>query len=121
MGLYAANGTINCTVVDGLTWTGITAPDGSMYVVAATGLVPCGSTHPCGARWVTVSPGTLCGLYAPDGSWYVTETSTEFSGALRITVVSGSLGASGPAGSGLLLEDGTFFLLAEDGSYLILE
>lgn len=28
---------------------------------------------------------------------------------------------AGPAGSGLLLEDGASFLLAEDGSFLILE
>ena len=39
----------------------------------------------------------------------------------RVVVPVVDAGNSGPAGNGLLLEDGTSFLLAEDGSYLIQE
>jgi len=114
LALYAANGTVNVTVVDGTTFTGIYAADGSMNVIAASGTVPCGSTHPCGARWVTVSPGnTPCGLYAPDGSWYITEDSTELSGALRVTVVSGSFGAGAEGPGGIGSPIGLLFLLTQ--------
>lgn len=92
MALYANDGTQNVTVVDGSSFVGAYAPDGSLNVFVTDGLSFVGTTHPSGAMNVTVSPGTLfCGYYAPDGSVYVTEDPTELSGALRVTVVSGSL------------------------------
>src|SRR6266550_8086447 len=50
-----------------------------------------GIYHPCGAYNVTVAGSGSEGLYAPDGSYYVTEDITNLSGALRVNVVSGSL------------------------------
>lgn len=38
-----------------------------------------------------------------------------------VSIGGGGEPPSGPAGDGLMLEDGASFLLAEDGNYLILE
>lgn len=91
MGLYAANGTINVTVVSGSAFVGAYAADGSLNVLEAPGNAFVGRTAPCGAMYVTVAPGTFVGSYAPDGSVYVTDDVLERSGALRVTVVSGNL------------------------------
>jgi hypothetical protein len=91
MGLYAADGSWNVTVVDGTAVTGLYAADGSMNVAVSEGTSPVGLTHPCGARWVTVATSGVVGFYAPDGSMYVSETGTP-EGAQKVTVVSGGLG-----------------------------
>lgn len=68
-----ANWIKKCTVVDGLTRTGLRAPDGSYYVVEATGLTRVGIYHPCGAYWVT--PVTeITRFYAKDGSINILDT-----------------------------------------------
>lgn len=85
-GIYAANGSINVTVVDGTTFTGLYARDGSWNVVVSDGIGFKGRYHPCGGYWVTNSTGP--GFYAADGSMNVSETA----GAVqRVTVISGSL------------------------------
>lgn len=92
-GLYAADGSINVTVVTGSVYTGLYAPDGSINVVTATGSTYVGAYHPCGAWWVTVSPVPTIGalpLRAPDGSKYVSTTPFT-NGGQRVNVVSGSL------------------------------
>lgn len=102
-GLFAANGSLNVTVVDGSAFTGTTAPDGSLNVVVAPTPVtdPVGSYHPCGALYVTTSDGTVfLPLRAPDGSLYVTEENVYNSGQ-RVTVVSGSFNPEpGPGSEG---------------------
>lgn len=99
-GLYAANGSINVTVVTGSVYTGLYAPDGSINVIASSGSIYVGAYHPCGAWWVTVSPGTLIPLRAPDGSLYVTNAGMPSSNKGQpVTVVSGSL--FGPGGGPL--------------------
>lgn len=93
MGYYAADGSMNVTVVDGSTYTGLHAPDGSINVIKAPGGVYVGAHHPCGAWWVTLSPGGLIPARAPDGSLYVNDTDgmpAKNSGR-PVTVVSGSL------------------------------
>lgn len=93
MALYANDGSINVTVVSGVTYTGIQAADGSLNVITAPGGSYVGAYHACGAAYVTVSPGTFVPIRAPDGSLYVTTTSTLNTGQ-RVTVVSGSLSGS---------------------------
>ena len=93
MALYAADGSIRVTVVDGLTRTGLYAADGSWNVVLSDGVDFAGVYHPCGAYWVTVTTSGPVGIYATDGSLYVQETPYTYSGGLRVTVVSGSLGS----------------------------
>ncbi len=70
-GLYAADGSMNVTVVSGLSFTGLYAADGSINVIISPGSSFVGAYHPCGAWYVTVSPGTLVPIRAPDGSLYV--------------------------------------------------
>lgn len=97
MSFNAADGSINVSVVDGSTFTGLHAADGSVNVVVSDGSVSRGMYHPCGGWWVTVSPGTLVPLRAPDGSLYVSQSgmpSTNF--GQPVTVVSGSLSGFTP-------------------------
>lgn len=97
--LYAADGSLNVSVVDGSSYTGIYAKDGSINVQVAPGGSYVGAYAPCGAWYVTVSPGTLVPLRAPDGSLYVsTAGSPSTDVGQPVTVVSGSLtpGSSGP-------------------------
>ena len=91
-GLYAANGSMNVTVVSGSTNVGRYAADGSLNVIVSPGGSYVGSYHPCGAAYVTVSPGTLVPVDAPDGSMYVTVASAPSTNSGQpVTVVSGSL------------------------------
>lgn len=108
MSLYASNGSINVSVVDGSVKTGATAPDGSWYVVLAPGGSYVGAYHPCGARYVTATSGVQVNLQAPDGSLYVNDTDSPPSTnkGQPVTAVSGTLHPSvGTLGSpmGLLL------------------
>lgn len=92
MSYNAADGSINISVVDGSTYTGLMAADGSVNCVVSTGSSYVGAYHPCGAWWVTVSPGTLVGLRAPDGSLYVSQAGMPSTNSGQpVTVVSGSL------------------------------
>lgn len=92
MSLYAANGSLNVTVVDGTSRTGLIAPDGSRYIVMSDGSAPIGVHHRCGAWNATYAPaGGTVPNKAPDGSFYVSDTRRD--GALFVTVVSGSLGS----------------------------
>lgn len=88
-GYYAADGSMNVTVVSGTTGTGLYARDGSINVVKSSGSAN-GAYHPCGALWVTVATSGGHPLRAPDGSLYVSE-SPYTNGGQRVTVVSGSL------------------------------
>lgn len=97
MALYAADGSINVTVVDGTAITGLYAADGSWNVVVSDGIDHAGVYHPCGAYWVTVLEDGPEGIYATDGSLYVQESPYTYTGGLRVTVVSGNLGLSLPA------------------------
>lgn len=91
-GYYAADGSMNVTVVSGTAGTGLYASDGSINVVKSpgtgTGIV--GTYHPCGALWVTVATSGGHPLRAPDGSLYVS-TTPYTNGGQHVTVVSGSL------------------------------
>lgn len=98
-GYYAANGSINISVVDGSSYTGFYAADGSVNVVLSPGSGFVGAFHPCGAQYVTVSPGTSVPLRAPDGSLYVNVQSAPSTNTGQpVTVVAGSLtpGGGGP-------------------------
>ena len=67
MSLYAADGSINVTIVDGSTYTGLYAPDGSWNVITDGSQ---GLYHPCGAYRVTIVSGSeYTGIQAADGSW----------------------------------------------------
>lgn len=105
MTLYAADGSLNVTVVDGSTFTGAQAPDGSLYVVKRTSEI--GRYHPCGALLVTpITSTNTQGALAPDGSLFVSEAGY-FQTSQKVTVVSGTFnpGGGGTLGSpmGLLL------------------
>jgi len=62
-----------CTVVDGLTRTGLYAPDGSFNVVESDGSAWVGVYHPCGAYWVT-QVSAIDETYAEDGSLNILDT-----------------------------------------------
>lgn len=105
-GLYAADGSLNVTVVSGSSFTGVYAADGSVNVVLSPGVGFVGLYAPCGAWYVTLITSGLAGRYAVDGSMNVTQSPYVITGAVRVTAVSGSLSPpSGTAGmpTGLLL------------------
>lgn len=94
------------------------SPTGELRLYDATGGLPAGVTYVGG---LAVHPdGRLCGT---------TDAPTALSRVLCGVVVdqSGRVhcsslgGGGGPTGDGLLLEDGSSFLLLESGSYLLLE
>lgn len=95
-GLYAADGSINVTVVDGSTYTGLYASDGSWNVIKSSGSTYVGAYHPCGALWVSITNSLGSSIRCPDGSLFVYTGSYTGNGQ-RVTVVSGSLspGSSG--------------------------
>lgn len=88
-GLYAADGSINVTVVDGSSWTGLYAKDGSWNVKARS--TEYGAYASCGALLVTLQASAVNGDIAPDGSLNVSVTPFQ-PGTFRITVVTGSFG-----------------------------
>ena len=91
MASQATNGSYNVTVVSGASYTGLLAPDGSVNVIEADRTY-LGVYHPCGALQVTpTTTAAYRGIYAPDGSIYVINGSDRSSGAMPVTVVSGSL------------------------------
>lgn len=106
-GVYAADGSLNVTVVSGSSLTGLYAANGSINVVLAPSPVTksIGAYHPCGAWYVTLVTSGLVGYYAADGSMNVAESPYTAKGAVRVTAVSGSLSSGSTAGTpiGLLL------------------
>src|SRR2546421_51949 len=95
VGKFAADGSMNVTVVSGSSYTGLYAADGSINVVVAPGGSYVGAYAPCGAWYVTVSPGTLVPLRVPDGSLYVRVAAAPSTNTGQpVTVVSGSLTGS---------------------------
>ena len=91
MPLYAANGTINVTVVSGSSFVGAYAANGSKNIQLAPESGFCGRVAPCGAEYAVNSPEQQQGLYAPNGAIYITDNPNSTSGALHVTVVSGTL------------------------------
>ena len=87
-GFYAADGSMNVTVVDGTSFKGVFAADGSINIKVRSSEY--GVYHSCGALLVTVRSVAGNSIYTPDGSLYVS-ASPYVSGSQRVTVVSGSL------------------------------
>lgn len=88
---YAADGSLNVSVVDGLTYTGLYAADGSYNVVVVDGLTYVGKYAPCGAWNVRTAPVPVTGanpISSPEGGLYVSQTPYT-NGAQRVTVVAG--------------------------------
>lgn len=92
MALYAANGNINVTVVNGSTFVGAYAPDGSLNVVEDTGSTLTGVIHPSGALNVRLTTSDVFSRHHPNGSVYVATNGSK--GAMSVNVVSGSLGVT---------------------------
>lgn len=89
-GLYAADGSLNVTVVDGNTYTGAMAKDGSYNVVQNDGSTYKGLYHKCGAYNVVLYSSGIPKLQHSNGSWLVSETPFTV-GTVKVTVVSGAL------------------------------
>jgi hypothetical protein len=109
MPLYAADGSMNVTVVSGASYTGLYAPDGSINVIKAPGGTYVGAYHPCGAWWVNVAGSPSVGanpLRNVDGSLNVSEPPYT-NGGMKVTVVSGSLGGTVPSTPVLTWTSGT--------------
>lgn len=71
-GLYSPSGALRVTIVSGDTFTGLFAPDGSLYVAESDGR---GVYHACGAyNYTAAEDDTTFGHYAPDGSMYLSFT-----------------------------------------------
>lgn len=91
-GVYAADGSLRVTVVDGTTHVGVYAADGSINVKVSNGTTDHGFYHwASGAVLVTVRSVAGGSVYAADGSLYVSETPFVH-GSQHVTAVSGSLG-----------------------------
>jgi len=88
MTFYAADGSMNVTVVDGLTITGIQAADGSTNVVQRDGLSLVGSQHPCGAYNI-VNDGTSVGYYHTSGALNISQFGAYRENTVKVTAVSG--------------------------------
>lgn len=93
MGLYANDGSINVTVVDGNSYVGAQAADGSLNVLVVDGSDYTGLLAGCGAVNVIAATEDTNNSFHSCGAWLVSETPF-FKGAVRVTVVSGSLGAT---------------------------
>lgn len=91
MALYAADGSVNVTVVTGLSYTGLRAADGSYNVIHPSGGGAKGAYHPCGALLVT-NTSTYAHNKAADGTRNVFITGgSHLNKGHPVTVVSGSL------------------------------
>lgn len=101
MPTHAANGSINVSVVDGLTKVSSTAANGSMNVVSLTAPIQTspqvGVYHASGAFNVVLNNSTTTniGSYARNGAYNVSTNAgssvRDPNGALRVTVVAGAL------------------------------
>ena len=90
MPTYAADGSMNVTVVGGVNYTGLYAADGSMNVVQTVGTGNDGYYSPRGAANVTLYTTGPVSRKAKSGSLYVSKT-PYVQGTQRVTVVSGTL------------------------------
>ncbi len=88
-GIYATDGSINVTVVDGTTRTGLYAANGSFNVVQNDSGTPIGLYHACGAYNVIVVTTGLKGYYAVNGNMNVS-VSPYNPGCTKVTVVAGA-------------------------------
>lgn len=98
MAAYAADGSLNITIVDGNTYTGRYATDGSTYAVVTDGSTYTGLHHRCGAMYIVNTNSAVTSIQHPSGGVYVSD-STYANGSIRVTVISGALegGGSPPA------------------------
>lgn len=99
-GIYAADGSLRVTVVDGTTYVGTYASDGSLNVKIRSDEF--GYYDQSGAMLVTVRSVAGSSLYAPDGSIYVSASPYVY-GSVRVTAVSGSL-VGGPTAPVLAMD-----------------
>lgn len=101
MALYAADGSLRISVVDGTTYVGRYAADGSMNVVKSDGSTYTGLHHPSGAMYVVPTTSPIVSIQHPSGGWYVSESPYQ-TGSNRVTVVSGSLSFGPGTGDGTM-------------------
>ena len=94
MALYAADGSMNVSVVDGNSYVGRYAPNGSMYVVVTDGSAYTGINHRCGALYVVNTETPVLSYQHPSGGINVSD-SPYATGSARVTVVSGTLNPGG--------------------------
>lgn len=90
---YAADGSLNVSVVDGSAYTGLYAADGSYNVFVVDGSTYVGAYAPCGAWNVRTAGAAVTGaqtIRSPEGGLYVSQ-SPYTNGAQRVTVVSGTI------------------------------
>lgn len=71
MALYGPTGQILTTAVNGSSYTGLYAADGSYNIVINNSSSTVGLHHPCGAYNAFVTTNQYAGYYAPNGSVYV--------------------------------------------------
>ena len=115
-------GHIKVTQVDGTSWCGLQAADGSFNVFDTVHeTVPVGRYHKCGALNITSVDGTsFVGGRAKNGSLNGIATDGSTTGAYHPSGAQWMDGLLGSPFGDLLLEDGGYFLL-EDGGFILLE
>lgn len=90
MARYAADGSLNITVVDGTSRVGAQASDGSLNVIQVSGSSLVGTQHSSGAfNVVNTDTAGIAGQH-PSGALLISD-SPYANGTKRVTVVSGSL------------------------------
>ncbi len=77
MALYDANNQIRLTEVDGGSYTGLYAEDGSYNIVINDGTALTGLYHPCGAYNAVVYSEGIKSYNAPNGSIYIKQNTAE--------------------------------------------
>lgn len=68
---YNSDGQLILTQVNGLSYTGLYAADGSWNIVINDGSTISGKYHPCGALNAVITTNPSAGAIAPNGSMYV--------------------------------------------------
>lgn len=91
MPFYAANGTMNVTVVNGSSYSGLYAADGSVNVVQVNGSAITGRYHPCGAYNVVLYTSGATTAAHPCGALLVSQVGGYVPNTTQVTVVSGTL------------------------------
>lgn len=86
---HAADGSLNVTVVLGVSYTGLFAADGSINIVQVSGGSYTGIYHACGA-YNAFTATTNVGYYAPCGALNVSLVASNKPGTVKITVVGGT-------------------------------
>ena len=70
MARYNADGQVNLTVVNGLTYVGLNAANGTLNVVTNDGSTYKGRNHPCGAYNAVITTSRASTSH-PNGSMYI--------------------------------------------------